>query len=199
MADFQKTFENTMGHEGGYVDDPTDAGGETYKGVSRRYNPSWLGWKSIDGQKNAPSFPKCLDTDSDLQLDVKNFYKQHYWDKFLGDEISEQGAEIAREMFDTGVNMGVSRAVKFLQQGLNLLNRNGKSYHDIIVDGGFGPATLETLQKYLKKDKPGHLLKIMNILQGSHYINFMTKSPVQEKYARGWLNRITIEKSGKIV
>ena len=24
MADFQKTFENTMGHEGGYVDDPAD-------------------------------------------------------------------------------------------------------------------------------------------------------------------------------
>ena len=198
MANFQKTFETTMGHEGGYVDDPADAGGETYKGVSRRFNPSWQGWESIDRQKNAPNFPKCLDDDPDLQLEVKNFYKQHYWDKFWGDEFPEQGNDIAREMFDTGVNMGVGRAVKFLQQGLNLLNRNGKSYNDIVVDGGFGPATLGTLKKYLAKDKPEYLLKIMNILQGNHYINYMTKSPVQEKYARGWLNRVTIEKSGRI-
>lgn len=199
MADFKKTFEKTMGHEGGYVDDPKDAGGETYKGVSRRFNPSWRGWESIDRQKDKADFPKCLDKDKDLQIEVQNFYKQHYWDKFLGDEIPSKGNEIAREMFDTGVNMGIGRAVKFLQQGLNLLNRNGKSYKDIVVDGGFGPATLGTLKKYLSKDKPEHLLKIMNILQGNHYINYMTKSPIQERYARGWLSRVTIEKSGKIV
>ena len=37
MADFNIAFEITMGHEGGYSFDKDDAGGETYRGISRRY------------------------------------------------------------------------------------------------------------------------------------------------------------------
>lgn len=197
MADFKKALEKTLRREGGYVDDPVDAGGETYKGVSRRYNPSWPGWKVIDRKKGGGDFPVSLDDDPDLQLQVRNLYKQDYWDKFMGDEIPEKALEIAVELFDTGINLGVGRAVKYLQRGLNLLNRNGRSWKDIVVDGSFGLATLAALEKYSRKDKPGYLLKIMNILQGNHYINYMTRSPVQEKYARGWLNRVTIYKSDK--
>lgn len=40
MADFQESFRIAMGHEGGYSKDPDDAGGETYKGISRKFNPS---------------------------------------------------------------------------------------------------------------------------------------------------------------
>jgi len=29
----------TLAHVGGYVKDPHDAGGETYKGIARRFNP----------------------------------------------------------------------------------------------------------------------------------------------------------------
>jgi len=36
------------------------------------------------------------------------------------------------------------------------------------------------------------LLKIMNVLQGMHYISYMNKSPVQEKYARGWFGRVSL-------
>ena len=39
MADFNDAFDETMGHEGGYVNDSNDAGGETYRGISRRFNP----------------------------------------------------------------------------------------------------------------------------------------------------------------
>ncbi|MBW1801582.1 MAG: hypothetical protein JRJ85_12745, partial [Deltaproteobacteria bacterium] len=44
MAKFDEAFEKTTAIEGGYVFDPDDAGGETYKGISRRFNPSWGGW-----------------------------------------------------------------------------------------------------------------------------------------------------------
>jgi hypothetical protein len=30
----------------------------------------------------------------------------------------------------------------------------------------------------------------MNILQGNHYLEFMSKSPIQEKFAYGWLDRV---------
>lgn len=64
---------------------------------------------------------------------MKAFYKENYWDKFLGDEINSQ--EIADEIFDTSVNMGVERAVKFLQKALNYLNRDELLYLNLVVDG----------------------------------------------------------------
>ena len=51
MADFHKALKRTAKYEGGYVNDPADAGGETYKGISRRANPKWDGWQLIDAHK----------------------------------------------------------------------------------------------------------------------------------------------------
>jgi lysozyme family protein len=193
MADFEKAFDHTMTEEGGYVHDPDDAGGETYRGIARKFHPDWQGWNIIDALKRAPHFPKCLDRDSNLQIMIRSLYKQLYWDRFQGDNIPIQ--EIAEEMFDTGVNMGVHRAVKFLQRSLNYLNRNGNVFPDMADDGVFGPTTLGNLQKYLNKDSPDILLKIMNTLQAQHYLNYMKKSPTQEKYCRGWFRRVKYVKT----
>mgnify|MGYP002957326922 CR=1 FL=1 len=42
MANFNEEFKKVILVEGGYVNDPDDAGGETYLGISRRYNPCLL-------------------------------------------------------------------------------------------------------------------------------------------------------------
>ncbi len=197
MANFEQAYEITMGHEGGYVNDNDDAGGETYKGVARKKNKHWDGWKRVDELKEeGDAFPGNLDDDAVFQEEIRRFYKQRYWDTFWGDDVSDQS--IANELFDTGVNMGVGRAVKFLQASLNLLNRNGALYGEIAVDGGFGRNTLNALESYLDKDHPKFLFKLLNLLQGQHYIKIMTKSPVQEKYARGWLQRVDFSKSPTI-
>jgi len=193
MANFRKAYDLTMGHEGGYAKDADDLGGETYRGIARKFNPGWAGWAKIDKAKRVRGFPASLDRDAQLQADVAAFYKQHYWDKFQGDAMPDQ--DIAEELFDTGVNMGVARAVEFLQRALSLLNRNEKLYADLVPDGLFGPKTLSAVRTYLKKDDPALLLKILNVLQGMHYIDFMTKSPIQEKYARGWFKRVEIAKT----
>ena len=104
MANFTEAFEKTMGHEGGYVNDPDDAGGETYCGISRVYNPSWYGWTLIDQEKDEPDFPACLEDDEDLDAAVEDFYKDKYWDVNRLDDVDSQA--VAEEMFDTGVNMG---------------------------------------------------------------------------------------------
>jgi len=194
MADFERAFEKTAAIEGGYVCDPEDAGGETYKGISRRFNPFWKGWVRIDEIKKTggkeTELARNLDQDRGLQEEVLLFYKQAYWDKFWGDEIWVQ--EIAEELFDTAVNMGVRRAVGFLQKGLNLLNRNRKNYADVCEDGLFGRNTLKALRAYLAMDDAANLLKVLNILQGMHYVEYMRKNPAQEKYARGWLKRVKL-------
>lgn len=193
MADFDQALAPVLAHEGGYVNDPDDLGGETYKGVARRFNASWSGWRRIDLAKRQRGFPASLARDRALQAAVREFYKQHYWDKFQGDDIPNQ--DVADELFDTGVNLGVTRAVTFLQKALNVLNRNGALYPDLVADGAFGPRSLAALTAYLDRDSAAYLLKVLNILQGMHYIEFMTQSPVQEKYARGWLKRVKISVS----
>ena len=56
MANFNESFNITLGYEGGYSNDPDDAGGETYKGISRRYHPGWKGWALIDELKSKGVF-----------------------------------------------------------------------------------------------------------------------------------------------
>ena len=192
MANFKEAYEITMGHEGGYSNDPVDAGGETYKGITKRFEPDWEGWVIIDSLRNNPNFPKCLDENEELQEKVMEVYKRKYWDIFWGDKFDNQ--DIANEMFDTGVNMGTTRAIKYLQKSLNLLNRDQKNYSDISEDGVIGNNTLNTLNNFLNKFKRDvkYLLKLMNLFQGMHYINYMGKDSKQERFARGWLNRVKI-------
>lgn len=193
MADFNKAYEITLKNEGGYVNDPTDAGGETFKGISRKYHPSWPGWKILDLHKKDSNFPKNSYKDSNLDVEVKNFYKANYWDINLLDQCLSQN--VANELFDTGVNMGTARAAKFLQRALNLLNKNNTIYEDIVEDGKIGIATINALTKCINYKGDEYLYKILNILQGQHYIDYMTKSPTQEKYAYGWLSRVEFIKN----
>ena len=193
MVDFNKALQKTLINEGGYSIDPDDAGGETYKGISRRYHPNWAGWSLIDAAKTDPdsTFHANLEDIEELQTLIADLYKELYWDRFWGNSIPNQS--IAEKLFDTSVNLGVRRAVEYLQEALNLLNRNEKNYNDIVVDGWFGRNTLNALITNLGLEKnktPTYLLKIMGTLQGMHYIEVMRKSPVQEKFARGWLNRV---------
>jgi lysozyme family protein len=182
MADFNKAFDKTMGHEGGYVFDPDDAGGETYRGISRKYNPHWSGWVIID--KTRPNFPN-----HELDALVRQFYKVGYWDINKLDNFPQT---IADEMFDTGVNMGTGRASKFLQECLNYLNRGDSLFNDLVVDGDVGPATMKALSKVVGDEEI--LLTMLNVCQGRHYMKYMKQSPTQEKYARGWFKRVKLSK-----
>jgi lysozyme family protein len=188
MANFSEAFEHTMGMEGGYANDPTDAGGETFMGVSRVYNPGWYGWILIDAEKDEPDFPFCLGDDDDLYDAVEDFYKDKYWDVNRLDSFGSQA--VAEEMFDTGVNMGIGRAARFLQKSLNYLNRDGRLFNELVVDGAIGPASLKVLKIVIDDGDEIVLLAMLNTLQGNHYMNYMDKNPSQKKYARGWFKRV---------
>ena len=191
MALFDLAYQRTLVFEGGYIDDRVDAGQETYKGISRRFNSSWLGWLTIDHLRHSQDFPKNLETDERLQALVTDYYRQQYWDKLACGEIPQQA--LADELFDTGVNMGIHRAALFLQQGLNALNRNEALYTDLTEDGIVGPKTLTALQTYFENDEITLLLQVLILFRGNHYLNYIRKSPEQEKFARGWLNRLNFE------
>ena len=105
-----------------------------------------------------------------------------------GDAIANHA--VANEVFNTAVNMGVAKAARFLQESLNLLNRNQRTYPDIVVDGWIGPTTIKTLKRLLLSDRtPKRLLRLLNVLQGMTYIEIVRRDPTQEKFIRGWLSR----------
>ncbi|MFZ5762819.1 MAG: glycoside hydrolase family 108 protein [Thermodesulfobacteriota bacterium] len=189
------TFEKCLEHlwrpevEGGYVNDPDDAGGETYRGISRVNWPNWPGWGYIDQIREHGMGKKEIEASGDLSLLAARFYREQFWDRVAGDRLPP---EVAAEVFDSAVNAGTHRAVLWLQQALNLLNRNGKDYPDVAEDGRMGQGTINALAAYLKRDTTTPLLKVLNVLQGAHYIEYMRKSPTQEKYARGWLTRVAL-------
>ena len=119
MATFDDAYKRVIKSEGSYVCDSDDSGGETYKGISRRYNPKWEGWDIIDKYKRSyrgKPLSKVLDADDRLEDMVKELYKTNYWDIFELDNIPSQ--PIAYQMFDTCVNCGPASAVRFAQASL---------------------------------------------------------------------------------
>jgi lysozyme family protein len=189
-SSFNKGFEKVViGYEGGFqgwVNDKDDKGGETYAGISRVSNPEWSGWPIIDEAKKKDNFPKNLNHVPGLKDMVKLRYKEHYWDKVTGDTLPE---DLAVELFDVTVHISDYKAIKFLQTGLNALNRGERYYNDIVVDGQLGPQTRGALEAFLSRGKLYRLVKVINILQGNHYVNLMKSNEVYEKYI-GWFDRV---------
>jgi lysozyme family protein len=131
MAKFIDAYKKVLNNEGIYSNDPDDAGGETYKGISRRANPNWDGWISIDAIKKShpTTFKGILKKTPELEKKVQDLYKDKYWDCFELDDVPNQ--LVAEQMFDTAVNQGQTAAIKFAQRVLDL-RETGKWSLDLL-------------------------------------------------------------------
>lgn len=192
MANFKTAFDITMKHEGGYANNPLDTGGETYKGIARKHNPSWSGWQIIDNIKSrfgktAAIINEHGRKDSTLQEHVLRVYKLNYWDTVSLDKINNQ--DIADTLFDVSVNMGYKVASRFLQEALNLCNKNQLSYPDIVVDGVVGNITISMLNN---KASSKAIFNTINLLKGEKYINIMRSNKTQEVFWSSWLSRVVL-------
>ena len=103
----------------------------TYKGISRRANPNWDGWISIDAIKkfHPTTFKGILKKTPELEKKVQDLYKDKYWDCFELDDVPNQ--LVAEQMFDTAVNQGQTAAIKFAQRVLDL-RETGKWSLDLL-------------------------------------------------------------------
>lgn len=159
MATFEKSIENILKHEGGYVNDKDDPGKETRYGISKRQYPN------ID--------IKTLNIEQ-----AKEIYKKDYWYKMKLDEVFND--EVAEKIFDIGVNMGVSQAGKIVQEACNLLDDCLK------VDGLIGSKTIYAINK-INHQKA--LLKLIIYLRVVKYFKIIERNPVLKKFLNGWLIR----------
>lgn len=112
MANFWEAWDLTKVHEGGYSNNPNDTGGETYRGISRKYNPSWNGWQLLDTLTPTTNF-----TNTTLDNLAATYYKSIYWGATLGELIHSQ--QLANVIFDSAVIAGVGRTNDFIKDILN--------------------------------------------------------------------------------
>lgn len=193
MADFMRFYEVLVGHEGGYVFDPEDPGGETYHGVARGFHPNWPGWALVDEYKTKPGFPSSLNKDKRLQKMVQDFFKEEFWDPFGLDRAPD---ELAWEMFDIGVNMGKGRLVEFMQEIFNTMNNRGTRWPDVKVDRVLGGNTNKAWKSFNNEcekreyDPQIVLARMLNLKQGQQYFENIELEEYKEKYAWGWFGRV---------
>ena len=172
MATFETSLNKTLIHEGGYVFDKDDPGGETYKGIARTVNGSWAGWQTIDKLKKLPNFPQNLDSDKILQDNIKTFYKANYWDIVKGNDIQNQA--VADSVFDFAVNAGAKTSATMVQTIIGTK-----------ADGNIGPATLAKLNTF----DSGYFLALFKLAKIERYMDIIKKRPTSSKYLYGWINR----------
>lgn len=168
-------IEDVLANEGGYVNDPRDAGGETMYGIT-------VATARANGYQG-----KMRDLPRDTAFDI---YKRRYVVAPGFDHIAAISTPIAAELVDTGVNMGPAVAARFLQRALNALNNQGRDYADLAVDGQVGLGTRAALTAYLRKrgtDGETVMLAALNALQGERYIALGEARQANEAFMYGWL------------
>lgn len=189
MADFNISFRKVMLSEGGYSNNPADRGGETYKGISRKWYPSWQGFKVIDQLHHEPGFPKNLDNNYELAVMVQQFYRTNFWNPLWLDKILSQ--QVATELFDIAVNMGQQVAAEIAQRSINLMNKNQALFLNLKVDGRVGELSAKAINNVcLLRSNHDAFLKALNIFQGWKYISICEKDESQEVFFIGWMNRV---------
>lgn len=171
-AIFKPAFEATMRSEGGYGNDPQDPGGETYRGVARKFHSKWEGWTTIDALKKRSNFPRNLDQDTALQAQIQDFYQHQFWDKVRGDEIENQ--DIAESIFDFAVNAGIGASVTLAQTA------SGAT-----ADGVMGPGTIAAINK----QDPKTFLALFALHKIARYTHIVEKRPDSRKFFFGWVKR----------
>lgn len=178
---FEKTLSHTLTFEGGYVNDPADSGGETFRGVSRRNNPNWAGWPLIDAAKksvgtSAAAINKFFQGNQNMADLVASIYQQNYYAP-----VAKLGApELATDKaFDAAVNVGVGQAVKFAQAIVGTA-----------ADGAIGPKTLAAVADYFRQSGAvGKFLAAFCKAQEAFYRGIVSRKPSQAKFLNGWLRR----------
>jgi lysozyme family protein len=180
MAQFKLSFDRTMTHEGGYSNLLFDPGQETYRGISRRYHPSWSGWVKIDELKKTTILgPKTII--AELEPLVAGFYKVEFWDRVYGDMIPDQG--VANILFDSSVLCSTAWAVGQWQDTLD-------HFFDTEIDGQFGAHTLDSTLKLCHSEFLSVALAHFKYEWADHLIEAIKKDQKKSIFALGWFKRI---------
>lgn len=163
--------------EGGYVNDPNDAGGETNHGITVAVARD----HGYTGPMHSMPVEKARDIYANTYISAPQF-----------DRVLAKSPAVGTKLVDIGVNAGQSRASRWFQQSLNDLSRGGRDYNPVVVDGAIGSRTLDAysaLEKRRGRVKACELtIKLLEGYQTAHYTT-LAKGPANSSFLVGWLDR----------
>lgn len=167
MASFDLFLPMLLQFEGGYVNDPSDPGGETNKGITmatfRQCSHELLG---ID--PTSDNLKALVDAQAGI------IYRALYWNKMSGDDFNLQ--DLANITCDFYVNAG-THATVLLQRILNGMGAQ------VVEDGSVGPASIQAMNgvdqtEVYRRYKQGRI---------DYYQTLAQRFP---QFLQGWLNRV---------
>ena len=155
---FRKAVDYVIKNEGGYVFDQNDYGGATKFGISQK------------------AFPALNIRELSLE-DAIEIYHKDFWLKGKFEQIPDEN--VASQLFDLSVNLGIRATTIVLQRALRSVGIN------VVEDGLLGSQTLSGVIF----SKPSNLLAAIKSEAAGYYRLIAAKNPQQQKFLNGWLNR----------
>ena len=95
---FNEAIERVLSHEGGYVNNPADPGGETQWGISKRSYPN-------------------VDIKALTRSQAVEIYRRDFWGAVNADDMPDG---VAYQTLDFAVNSGVGTAIRYMQRALGV-------------------------------------------------------------------------------
>ncbi len=173
MSTFENAIPVVLRHEGGYVFNPDDPGGETNFGISmliirrEKITPQMLGIPDFN-----PGSMKLMNVDA-----AKAIYKTRFWDRYDYGRLNDQF--VATKIFDCGVNCGPERAHRMAQQAANACGQK------IDVDGNLGPISVAAINACDR----GKFLMAMKSEMERYYTTLASQRPKLQQFLKIWLKR----------
>jgi len=153
---------SVMHTEGGFVNDPDDAGGATNHGVTIAMLSAWRGTAcTVEDVQNLSA------------LEASQILTHEFVAKPRFDLI--QDPFLLGAVVDAGINHGPSRPVHWLQEAVGVAS-----------DGVMGPATAAAVNAA----DPHHLAAKFLAARVRFYGRDETDHPSQAKFAAGWADRV---------
>jgi lysozyme family protein len=159
---FARAIARLLGDEGGYVDNPTDPGGETKFGITKREYPD-------------------LDIAALTRAEAVAIYHRDWWKRYRYGEVP---GPIGAKLFDLAVNIGPDHAVKCLQRALRACGRR------VTEDGALGRVTIAAaaaanqlaMLAALRSEAAGYYRALAALERGR-------RAGGDQQFLDGWLNR----------
>lgn len=180
MSDlFDRLDAPTAAAEGAYVNHPSDRGGETIWGIT-------IGVAREEGFTG-----RMIDM---TKAEAKAIRRGRYYVRPGIHLLAPVSEAIATEVYDSGILHGPGVPARWLQRALNALNRRGRDYPEVDVDGAIGRATADALAAFLRRNgakAEARMLKALNCLQGAFLVSISENREANEDFLNGWLdNRV---------
>tara|TARA_Y100000401_G_scaffold48526_1_gene37702 strand:+ start:1350 stop:1922 length:573 start_codon:yes stop_codon:yes gene_type:complete len=164
----QNFLNDVIKHEGGYVNNVNDRGGETNFGISKRQYPN---------------------------LDIKNLSPMYamkiYDNDFLKNAESNYGQNpVAFKMADVQINTGKSTLI--MQQALNSLSKEFNLPNTgpmLKEDNLMGNQTKNLYNKIKNAVGQDKVMNKIIMMQKKYYDTIVSKDSTQQQFLDGWYNR----------